>query len=142
MITSIFVPVPCPCGRQHRLPAPPDGVIKWLCRGRVLTLRLQPAQFQQLLATAPSERQVHAEGVCILHEAAAPRGLQQRCAQCGWLLASFRQRVSVGVIRPTRIAFWPAGALVGRSIDGSFYLAQPPASPHRERLCYVPARIA
>jgi len=140
MITSIFVNVPCPCGARHRLPAPPDGVIEWLCRGRVFTLRLQPAQFQRLLATSPSEQAVAAEGVCVLHTAAPPEGLQQRCEECGWLITSYRARVSHGLfVNHDQLRFWKPGTLVGRSIDGSWYRAQRPVSPHRERLCYAPA---
>lgn len=138
MITSVFVPTPCPCGRRHRLPAPPDGVIRWLCRGKVYTLRLQAQQFQRLLATTRSE-QAESEGTCVLHVAGRPDGLQQRCEDCGWLLASYRMRVEAGVFaHPRALTFWPAGALVGRSLDGSWYLASLPASPHRERRCFMP----
>ena len=34
------------------------------------------------------------------------------------------------------------GALVGRAIDGSYYLASAPMSPHRERRCFTPAGMA
>lgn len=144
MITSIFAPTPCPCGRRHRLPLDVAGVVRWLCTvtRKVYTLRLHPEKFQRLLATAPSERAVHAEGLCVVHQAAAPDGFQQRCEDCGWLLVSYRARVSYGLVFRDELTFWPAGALVGRSIDGSYYLAAAPMSPHRERRCFTPAGVA
>lgn len=137
MITPVFVGVPCPCGVKHRLPAPPDGVIDWLCHSRIFKLRLHPAKFQLLLRAAPTERQLDAEGVCVIHEAAEPSAdHQQRCAQCGWLLVSYRSRVDHLVLSRQELVYLPTGAHVGRAIDGTLYLARLPLSPHRERHCY------
>lgn len=120
------------------------GVVRWLCTvtRRVYTLRLHPEKFQHMLANSPSERAVAAEGPCTVHCAAEPDGFQQRCEDCGWLLVSYRARVSHGLVFRDELTFWPAGALVGRSIDGSYYLATAPMSPHRERRCFTPAGVA
>lgn len=143
MITSLFVPVPCPCGSRHRLPTSPQGRVDWLCHSRILTLHLQPERFQWLLARATSEARVQAEGVCVVHEAAEPSAdHQQRCAQCGWLLVSYRSRVEHLALARGSLVYLPTGAHVGRTIEGAFYLARLPLSPHRERHCFAPAALS
>lgn len=140
MITPHFIAAPCRCGRPHRLPVAPDGVVAWLCGStrKVSVLRLHPVQFQRLLLTTPTEQQLHVEGACVVHRAAEPHHDQQRCEDCGWLLVSYRAWVRRHPMLAQAVQYWPTGALVGRSIDGSYYFAKAPLSPHRERHCFVP----
>ena len=142
MIAPIFTSVPCPCGRPHRMPVGLDGRIGWICGStrKVYTLTLEPAKVQALIArTPPTEAALAGEGRLLLHRAGAHRAGQQRCDQCGWLLASYRKFLRFHPGAP--VAWWPAGAAVGRSIDGSYYLATLPPSPDLERMCFLPAGV-
>lgn len=143
MITAHFINVPCGCGAKHRLPVDPTGRIQYLCPSRrsVFTLTLNLLQFQKLLLAKPTEAAVADEGVCIVHKAAAAVHDQQRCEDCGFLIASYRSRLRVSRTLFGKQAragdFWPAGALVGQTPVWGLYLAQVPMSEGREVRCFM-----
>lgn len=141
MITPLWLNVPCRCGRKHRLPAHPSGKIVWCCGSTrtVYTLHLNPAQFQRLMQRTMPDHRLFEEGVCTVHHAAAPKDDQQRCEDCGWLLISYRAflRRCPGA----QVVYWPTGSHVGLTTGFDTYLADLPTSPHRERICFMPAGV-
>lgn len=143
VISQFFVDAPCPCRRPHRLPIDPSGKVSWACSetGRSYDLQLNAKTFDALQLNRPTDAQVAAEGVCIVHTA-APRGVdEQRCSECDALLLSYRGLVRrVGSKRLGNVRWWLPGALVGVTKNGAAYLARGPMSVGRERRCFETAR--
>ncbi len=143
MISGIYVEVPCPCRQTHRLPVDPVGAVSWSCNltGASYKLQLNREAFARLqLSATPGEAEVAAEGVCAVHVADERIGPEQRCADCGVMLADYRALSRVRG-RKSSFRWWLPGALVGITKKGRTYLAREPMSPGRERRCYDTGKL-
>lgn len=139
MISHVAIPVPCPCGRRHRLPLDDAGLVQYACQKRrsIFTLRVKPDDFMKLMAMPPDEADLFGrDSVCRVHRAARPTedGVQ-RCADCGWPLLMYKSFLRLNP--RAGVAWWAPGALVGQTPTMDFYLVGHPLSPHREIPCHA-----